>query len=82
MRLALILVLCLLVSCAERRPIEELEAEAEITGDWSAVDERRRMDRKMGRHIPDEQCGNGFALVCKSKGEEEVCGCISVRDLR
>ena len=51
-----ILALCLLVGCSTRPTIEELEAEALDTGDWSAVEKRQRMDEKWGVVKSDSAC--------------------------
>ena len=79
--LCLILLLTL-SGCASRPTMEELEKEAMRTGDWSAVEERQRMDRKMGRYVPGQECPNGKALFCEKKGEREECTCVSANILR
>jgi hypothetical protein len=73
-----IVLLCLMVaSCASRRSLAELEAEAINTGDWSAVERYKYMEYKMGM-VPDEQvCRNGFALHCRERGKNVECTCAS-----
>lgn len=80
--LGALLALLTMTGCASRPTLAELEKEALQTGDWSEVDKRKRMDRKMGRHIPGDECPNGEALYCETKGEREDCSCVSVRLLR
>jgi hypothetical protein len=62
--------------------MEELEQEAAETGDWSAVEQRRLMDRRMGLVDPSRQCPNGEALLCSKKGEQENCECVSTDIIR
>lgn len=72
--------LFLLVGCAARVPLAELEAEAEMTGDWSAVERHKRMDRKMNRVQGEPDCPSGHVLACQTKGSNEECGCVSPLD--
>jgi len=78
--LTVAMLLMVIVGCAARTPIEELQAEAEITGDWSAVQQHQRMDRRMNRVQGEEACNNGYVLACFTKGEREECGCVSPID--
>ena len=74
--------LLLVAGCASRPTMEELEKEAQATGDWTAVQQRRAMDRKMGRVDPNQVCAAGYALLCEQKGEREECACVSSNTLR
>ena len=82
MRLVLLgaMMILVLAACSARRPIAELEEEAEISGDWSAVEQHRRMDKRMNRVQGDNFCNNGYVLACQTKGEREECGCVSPID--
>ena len=80
MRILGVMVLCLLVGCVARTPLAELEEEAEITGDWSAVQKHKKMDKKMNRVRLEPDCPRGDAWVCYKKGERENCGCVSPLD--
>lgn len=62
--------------------MEELEQEAMQTGDWSAVEQRERMDRKMGRNNPDNACDNDSMLLCSKKGARESCECVTPNVVR
>lgn len=76
-----IVFLCLMVaSCAARRPLAELEAEAIETGDWSAVEQYKYMDYKMGRISDDQVCKSGFVLHCQARGKNVYCTCTSPMD--
>ena len=75
-----VLALIFLVGCAARQPYEELVAEAELTGDWSAVQKYRRMNKSMNFVDGTDLCKNGHVLVCHEKTEGEECGCVSPLD--
>jgi hypothetical protein len=68
--------------CSSRATMEELEKEALQTGDWSAVEQRQRIDREMGRVDPERECPSGESLLCQQKGEKEECQCVSSHLLR
>ena len=80
MRILGVMVLFLLVSCAARTPLAELEEEAEMTGDWTAVQRHKKMDRAMNRVQPENECPRGDAWICHNKGELKTCGCVSPLD--
>ncbi|MCH8060728.1 MAG: hypothetical protein IIA11_09750 [Proteobacteria bacterium] len=67
MKLVSIIALCLLVGCTSRPTLEELEAEALITGDWTEVENRERMDKRWGVVQTESRCFTGFVLVCHKK---------------
>ena len=80
MRILGVMVLCLLVGCVTRIPMAELEKEAEITADWTAVEKRKQMDRKMNRVQLEPECPHGHILTCRTEGPREICGCVSPLD--
>ena len=71
-----LLVLVILVGCASRPTSDELEVEAAKTGEWSAVEDRERMNDKM-RALPDLKCPEHLMLVCVKDGAYEECACRS-----
>lgn len=74
MKVVSIFALFLLIACATRPTLEELEAEALATGDWAAVERRERTQRRLG--LPGTQkCREGFAFVCIKNGMNEFCSC-------
>jgi hypothetical protein len=77
-----IMALCLLVGCSARPTIEELEAEALDTGDWSAVKKRQRMDEKFGVVKTDSACRGDKVEICQTKSGQEFCDCVSPYELR
>ena len=58
----------------------DLEEEAEITGDWAAVEKRKQMDRRMNRVQLEPACPHGKALTCHTVGAKETCSCVSPLD--
>ncbi len=71
-----VVLLFLLIGCAARPPLEELVAEAELTGDWSAVEQYKRMNKNMNRIDGDPVCKNGLILKCRTKGKLDDCACV------
>jgi hypothetical protein len=82
MKIVGIIIFCLLVGCAARSPLEELEAEAMATGDWAAVEERERMDERWGVVKTDSACRGDKIELCQKKSAQEICDCVSPHDLR
>ena len=74
--------LFLSAGCASRPSIEELELEAMRTGDWSQVEQRERMDRRMGRVTPDNMCDDNAIMLCSKKGAREQCDCVTPNVVR
>lgn len=75
MRIGLILVLGILTGCTAQQTLEELEAEAAITGDWSEVEKRERVIARRKARLGAE-CPNGYISYCESWGGEKRCGCV------
>jgi hypothetical protein len=69
-----LLVLIVLVGCTSRPTLDELEVEAAKTGDWSAVENRERMNERM-RVRQDPKCPRNYTLSCKINGAHEDCVC-------
>lgn len=78
--LSVVLVAVVLAGCTSRPSIAQLEEEAEITGDWSAVEQHGQMDKRMRRVQEDTICEKGYILACSKRGERELCGCASPID--
>ena len=64
-----------LVGCGSFATLEELEAEAAITGDWSAVERRESIIAKRKARTSD-LCGRGYIAVCESHLAELRCSCV------
>lgn len=69
-----IFVLSILGACAPATPIEELEQQALVTGDWSAVELRERVMREQeDGDLP--KCLENELRVCVDEGVIEHCTC-------
>lgn len=83
MKVLIVLGLLALVGCGSTATLEELEEQAMITGDWSAVEKRERINaRRAARKGP--KCPSGTIGVCHSNIGNDRCSCVqqdSVRDL-
>lgn len=65
----------LITGCAAAPTLEELEAEALRTGDWSAVEERERLIAKRNSRRP-QQCSTGLVSVCEKDLGRYECNCV------
>jgi hypothetical protein len=65
----------MLAGCAGVTPLAELEAQALLTGDWSAVEKRERMQAR--RHLNSYiRCPPGTIGYCESDFGRKRCDCI------
>jgi hypothetical protein len=79
MRVIVAIALGLLAGCASGPTLEQLEAQAFATGDWSAVEKRERRlqqrDKRQGI-----TCPYGQISYCESFAGVDRCGCLSRRN--
>lgn len=75
MKSILILALFFLAGCSSFVPLEELEAQAVLTGDWTEVERRERIiaRRNMRTSIA---CPPGTTGFCQSDFGQQKCGCV------
>ncbi len=78
MKTLAIVALIFLVGCAGRPTTEQLEAEASVSGDWTAVKNRERMIERM-RVQTEPECPDGQYLHCRIKAEQQICSCEPTR---
>ncbi len=72
----IILTLIFLVGCAPMMPLEQLETQALLTGDWTAVEKRERViARRKARAGID--CPAGLIGYCETFVSQRRCTCIS-----
>lgn len=77
----LVLSFLILAGCGGWVPMEELEQQALLTGDWSAVEKRERaIERRKQRHGPS--CGRGQLALCEVSIAKERCQCVAADSLR
>ena len=76
MRILGVLVLGVLAGCSSYQTLEELEQEALVTGDWSAVEQRERiLARRAARH--GLVCPAGSVSYCETwAGLKGKCACV------
>ena len=74
--MAILGLLFILSGCSSIASLEELEQEAMLTGDWSAVERRERIIAR--RKARDGlQCPPGSVALCVSSGVANNCSCVS-----
>ena len=75
-----LIVLCFLAGCAAKPSLEQLEDEAMVSGDWSAVEKREQSSIRLNT-VNDRSCPNGRAMVCVKNGMHEECECVNSRSI-
>ncbi len=77
----IILTLIYLVGCVPTVPLEQLETQALVTGDWTAVEQRERViARRKARAGID--CPAGLIGYCETFASQRRCTCISSKTSR
>jgi len=76
-----VLVLLFLFGCASGPTLEQLEAQAFLTGDWTEVEKRQRMILRTGMQ-PSLQCPAGHTGFCVDNLASIECSCIESRVMR
>jgi hypothetical protein len=82
---SILLLSLFLGACATPPTMEELEAQAWQTGDWSAVERRedflaRRAARQARNTGP--MCPDGTIEFCEQRAGDRSCACVSRRALK
>lgn len=73
--IAILGLLFALGGCASLTSLEELEAQAMLTGDWSAVERRERIiAQRQARKGP--QCPPGAVALCMDNIGRDRCSCV------
>ena len=75
-----LLTVAVLTGCASQPSLQELEAQALQSGDWSAVEARERSLARRNGPGSSDACPRGKALVCNERLEEPSCYCASRND--
>jgi len=77
----IILSLVLLAGCGTYTPLEQLEANALASGDWSAVEQRERLKarRKSSSGI---ECPSDMVGFCQTSASGRRCECVEHRVVR
>ena len=75
MKVMVLMGLCLIAGCGTYPTLEQLEAEALVTGDWSAVEQREFiLERRRQRAGPN--CPDGYIGFCSDRTIELRCTCV------
>lgn len=78
MRIIGVLILLVVVGCAPVKSLEQLEQEAMLTGDWTAVENRERaLARKAEREGAKLKCPVGYVAFCQAFTARDECSCVS-----
>lgn len=75
MRYTVLLAIIAAAGCANRPALEELEREALMTGDWSAVEAREAAQARRSSGFAVD-CPSGTVAVCYEVGLAVECGCV------
>lgn len=78
MKVGLLVVICFLAGCAAQPSLEQLEEQALVTGNWSAVEARERTIQKRNSRA-GIQCPKGYVGYCERRVVTENCACIDRR---
>ena len=74
MKIATLFALILLVGCVARPTMDELQTQAFLTGDWTAVEKREQANlRRENRN--GIQCPAGHVGFCEDRFGEMRCSC-------
>ncbi len=81
MKVLVLLGAIFLTGCGSMQSLEELEQQAFLTGDWSAVEQRERIiARREARK--GFQCPAGQTSFCEKRFGAARCGCVNNAALR
>ena len=81
MKVLVVLGVLILTGCASVQSLEQLEKQAFLTGDWSAVEQRHRIITKREAQRA-AQCRTGFIAYCEKQMGMERCGCVKHEQIR
>ncbi len=81
MKIATLFALILLVGCVARPTMDELQTQAFLTGDWSAVEKREQANlrREIRKGV---QCPAGHVGYCEDRFGDMRCSCIRRDSIR
>jgi len=66
----------MLTGCGPMPTLEQLEDQAVLTGDWTAVEKyERTAQRRQARHA--QVCEPGYISYCVSETSKSHCNCVS-----
>ncbi|MDX1500410.1 MAG: hypothetical protein R3176_10960 [Woeseiaceae bacterium] len=81
MKFLTLMIAGLLVGCGTVIPLEELEQQALISGNWSEVEKRERiLEQRRARH--GRSCPTGYIAYCVQDFGEKNCRCMTRETFR
>jgi len=81
MKVFVLLGALILTGCASMQSMEQLEKQAFLTGDWSAVEQRHRILAKRETQRA-AKCQAGFVAYCEKQMGSERCSCVKHEQIR
>lgn len=75
MRKACAIVIVFLAGCSGSPTLQELEDQALVSGDWSAVEEREQLLERKGEGKALD-CPTGYLSTCFEVGLRMECACV------
>jgi len=81
MKLLLLMGVFFLTGCVSMPTLEELEAQAFLTGDWSAVEKREKLIAKRDL-MRGPRCPAGTTAYCEQRLGPKRCACVSSAEMR
>ena len=72
----MLVALLFLAGCAGITPLEQLQSDALITGDWSKVEKRERAIAMRNMHSFVQQCPSGSSSYCETGLGSKRCACV------
>jgi len=82
MKVAILISALILGACSSMSSsLEELEAEAMVSGDWSEVEKRERILQRQNQGS-NMDCPSGMTLVCIDGGAGSECQCVKAKSNR
>ena len=73
--MVIVFALCVLAGCSTGPTLEQLEAEALITGDWSLVEKREATIARRNQRY-GVSCPSGTVSYCQTFMSESRCKCV------
>ena len=82
MKVLVLLGVLILTGCISAPTLEQLETQAFLTGDWSAVERRQRTIAKRAARLAI-QCPAGHIAFCEKRlGQQDRCSCVDDEQVR
>jgi len=80
MKLMLLLGAVFLAGCVSMPTLEQLEEQALLTGDWSAVEQREKLIAKRDSRR-GVKCPTGMIAYCEQRFGQKRCACVSKSEM-